>query len=147
MSKKYEVIRELVDRDFKRLSGVRKETFKKMVEVVINYEETRKRIIGRPQKLSYEDQILMMLEYLREYRTYYHIAINYGISESNCYKIIKKIEEILIKSKEFRLPDRKEMLNKDTGIKVILIDTTETPIERPKKNRDCIIPGKRKDIR
>ncbi len=32
--------------------------------------------------------LLMVLEYLREYRTYFHIGQSYGMSESNCFKII-----------------------------------------------------------
>jgi hypothetical protein len=146
MGKKYEEIKNITDGNFKRLTGVMKATFKKMVEAVIGYEEYRKRVLGRPLKLSYEDQVLIMLEYLREYRTYYHIAADYGISESNCYKIVKKVEDILIKSKEFSLPVRKEMTKSDSEIKVILIDATETPIERPKKNRNFIIRGKRSGI-
>lgn len=144
---KYEKIRDRNDGDFKRLTGVRKATFQKMVELVVTYEKERKKLPGRPMKLSYENQILMMLEYLREYRTYYHIAADYGISEANCYKLIKKIENILIKSDCFRLPDRKELAKSDTEIEVILIDATETPIERPKKNRNFITQVKRSGIR
>ncbi|MBK2044740.1 transposase family protein, partial [Allofrancisella guangzhouensis] len=29
---------------------------------------------GKPNKLSIEDMLLMALEYLREYRTYFHIS-------------------------------------------------------------------------
>ena len=70
MRKKYEEIKNIADGNFKRLTGVKKATFKKMVEVIIRYEEYRKKVSGRPLKLSYEDQFLIMLEYLREYRTY-----------------------------------------------------------------------------
>ncbi|KIC73168.1 hypothetical protein DB42_CG00010, partial [Neochlamydia sp. EPS4] len=41
---------------------------------------------------------------------------------------------------------RKELLKSDTEYEVILIDATETPIERPKKNKSAIIQGKRKNI-
>ncbi|KJV52299.1 DDE superendonuclease family protein [Orientia tsutsugamushi str. Gilliam] len=34
----------------------------------------------------------MALEYLREYRTYFHIGQNYGISESSAYKAVKWVE-------------------------------------------------------
>jgi hypothetical protein len=37
---------------------------------------------GKPNTLSIEDQLLMMLEYWREYRTYFHIAQSYGPSET-----------------------------------------------------------------
>ncbi len=55
--KQYEAIKDIDAKDFKRLTGIRRETFKKMFEVVVKHEEARKRIIGRPQKLRYEDQI------------------------------------------------------------------------------------------
>ena len=44
-----------------------------------------------------EDRVLMTLEYMREYRTYFHIGASYGISESSAYRNIKWIEDILIK--------------------------------------------------
>ena len=89
----------------------------------------------------------MMPEYSREYRTYYHIAADYGISEADCYKLIKKTEDILVKSECFRLPDRKKLAESDTEIEVILTDATETPTERPEKNRNFITQVKRSGIR
>ena len=62
MIKKYEEIKNIADGNCKRLIGVKKAIFKKMVEVIIRYEEYRKKVSGRPLKLSYEDQILIMLE-------------------------------------------------------------------------------------
>jgi hypothetical protein len=41
---------------------------------------------GRKRKLSVREQLMMTLEYLREYRTYFHIENSYGISESSAYK-------------------------------------------------------------
>ena len=143
---KYKNIKDRSDGDFKRLTGVRKMTFQKMVELVVIHEKERKRRPGRPLKLSYENQVLMMLEYFREYRTYYHIAADYGISEADCYKLIRKTEDIVMKSGCFRLPDRKELAKSDSEIRVILIDATETPIERPKKNRNFITQVKRSGI-
>lgn len=144
---KYEEIKDRSGKDFKRLTGVRKATFLKMVETVITHENERKKISGRPLKLSYEDQVLMTLEYNREYRTYFHIGTDYGMSEANCYKLIKKTEDILIISEDFRLPDRKKLAESDTEIRGILVDVTETPIERPKKNRNFITQVKRSGIR
>ncbi len=93
---RYEEIKDMSNGDFKRLTGVRKATFRKMVEAVIKHEKERKKISGRPLKLSYEDQLLMTLGYNREYRTYFHISADYGMSEADCYKLVKKTEDILV---------------------------------------------------
>jgi len=75
----------------------------------------------------------MSLEYIREYRTYFHIATSYGISESVAYKIVRWVEDTLIKDPVFALPGRKALLKSDMEYEVLLIDASETPIERPKK--------------
>ena len=142
---KYQNISKLSDKDFKRRTGVERRTFNKMCELVKESEQKRKKVSGRPQKLSYEDQVLMTLEYLREYRTYFYIALDYGISESNCYKIIKKIEDILINSKEFKLPKRLQSFS-DDEIEVVLIDVTESPVERPKKSRESTTQARKRSI-
>ena len=56
------------------------------------------------------------------------------------------VEDTLIKHPDFALPGRKELLKSDAEYDVILIDATETPIERPKKNKRLITQGKRKSI-
>jgi hypothetical protein len=75
----------------------------------------------------------MTLEYWREYRTFFHIAQAYGISETTCNDRIRSIEDILIRSKHFQLPSKKETIYSNNEIEVIIVDATETPIERPKK--------------
>ena len=124
----------LRDAQFRRKTGVKRNTFNKMVEVVKEAEEKRKKILGRPLKLSDENQVLMTLEYLREYRTYFSLGQIYDLSEANTYKIVKKVEDILIKSKEFRLPNRKEVYE-NPNIEAIVVDAAELIIERPKKNK------------
>ena len=75
----------------------------------------------------------MALEYIREYRTYFHIAKSYGVSESSSYKTIKWIEDTLIKDPLFSLPGRKALLKSDMEYELILVDASESPCERPKK--------------
>jgi hypothetical protein len=130
---KYEHIQVLSDESFRRATGVKKKTFNRMLEIIKQEEVKRKKQGGRPNKLSVEDRLLMTLEYLREYRTFFHISKSYGISESSCYDNIQHIENALIKDGTFNLPKRKEMLMSDTPIEIVLIDASETPIERPKK--------------
>lgn len=138
MAMKFEKIRQFSDAKFRRITGVKSATFGKMVEIVKNDVAEKKNQQaapgGRKPKLSVEDQVLMTLEYLREYRTYAHIGASYGISETRAFENIRRVENLLIKSKEFRLPGRKALLKSDNEFEVILIDATESPIERPKKN-------------
>ena len=85
----------------------------------------------------------MALEYIREYRTYFHVSASYKISESACYRNIRWIEDVLIKHPDFALPGRKALLKSDMEYDIILIDATVTPIERPKKNKSIITQGRR----
>ena len=130
---KYEKIKDYTLEEFRRLTGVKKSTFDKMVGILNDAEKTKKARGGKSNKLSMEDRLLMTLEYLREYRTYFHVASSYGISESSCYRNIKWIEDTLIKHPDFALPGKKVLVKNDMKYEVVLIDATETPIERPKK--------------
>ncbi len=131
---KHEKLQTLTEVAFRRATGVKKKTFTLMVDVIEKAEaERKKKKPGRPKKLSVEDRLLMTLGYLREYRTYFHIAQSYGVAESVCYENIRAIENILIKSGAFSLPKRKEMVMSEDPIEIILIDAAESPIERPKK--------------
>lgn len=141
---KYDNVETLNNSQFRRRTGIHKQTFADMVEIISTHESKRKKLSGRPQKLSYEDQVLMTVEYLREYRTYFHIATEYGVSEANAYKIIKKVEDILIKDGTFSLPERTRDLSDDT-IEVILVDVSESPIERPKKTKNDTILARKSD--
>ncbi len=87
----------------------------------------------------------MALESIREYRTYFHVAASYQISESACYRNIRWIEDVLIKHPDFALPGRKALLKSDIEYDVILIDATETPIERPKKNKNAITQERKRN--
>jgi len=132
---KYEQIKGLEEEKFRRLTGVKKETFDKMVSILGEAEIKKKAKGGRKNKLRIEDRLLMALEYIREYRTYFHVSQSYGVSESTAYDTIKWIEDTLIKHRDFGLPGRKALLKSDIEYEVILIDATETPIERPKKKK------------
>ena len=142
---KYKQVKNLKDVEFRRLTGIKKKTFDLMISILEKAEIKKMEKGGRPNKLSMPDRLLMALEYLREYRTYFHVATSYGISESNCFQAIRWIENTLVASGKFSLPGRKELLKSDMEYETILIDVTESPIERPKKNKDTIIQEKRKD--
>ena len=106
---RYEEAMNLTDEKFRRLTGVKKATFIKMVAILQEAHSIKKARGGRPNKISLEDILLMSLEYLREYRTYFHIAGSYGLSESYAYKLIRWTEDTLIKSGAFSLPGKKAL--------------------------------------
>jgi hypothetical protein len=138
----YETIQHLKDNDFKRLTGVQRETFNQMLSII----EKGLRNFGRPPKLSRADQLLMTLMYWREYRTEFHIAQSYGVSEATVCRTIHKVEDALVRSKKFRLPGKKALQTSDTVFEVVLVDVSEQPVERPKKAKNGITAVKRSDI-
>ena len=138
---RYETIQTLKDTDFKRLTGVMRETFAQMLKVI----EKGLGKFGRPPKLSRADQLLMTLMYWREYRTEFHIAQSYGVSEATVCRTIHKVEDVLVRSKKFRLPGKKALQPSNTVFEVVLVDVSEQLVERPKKARKSTIAAKRGD--
>lgn len=134
---------------FKRLTGVKPTTFIEMTLFVINYKQEQRKDSkrGRQSKLSIEDQLLMLLMYYREYRTFLHISKSYGISEMHCWRIITTIEKILLQSPSFHLPGKKALHNGNNNFEVIVVDVSEHPVERPQKNSNTITLAKRNVIR
>jgi len=147
---KWEDIKDNNPTTFKRLIGVSRDTFEKMVSEAIGLlPASTHKVAGKKRgpkpKLSMGNQLLMLLMYYREYRTFLHISATFGISEAQCWRIITWLEKTLLKSELFHLKGKKRLLSED-NFEVILVDVTESPIERPKKNKGSIILGKRRDI-
>jgi len=140
---KYENIQNYSDERFRRVTGVHRPTFAKMMEILRPKLTEKLSRGGRKPALSLEEMLLAALEYWREYRTYAHIAASYGIHESNMYRLIKWIENVLVKDGTFSFPGKKALLKSDTEYEVVLIDATETPVERPKRGKNIGIPAKR----
>jgi len=69
------------------------------------------------------------------------------LSESTAYKTIGWVEDTLIKSGAFSLPGRKALLKSQMNYEAVLVDATETPIERPKKNRGAFIQERKSATR
>ena len=132
----YDHIKTLVDEEFRRLTGVKRSTFNQMILLLSGAEKAQKIKSGKPHKLCMEDRLLLTLEYLREYRTYFHITSSYGVHETTAIRISRWVEDVLVKSKEFSLPGRKALLKSDMEYEVILVDAAESPCERPKKRSE-----------
>lgn len=132
----YREIAFLSEGEFKRLCGVSRKTFSAMVEVVRPALDRRGRKGGQA-KLSVEDQLLVALEYWREYRSQFHIGVSWGLHETTVGRIIRKVEDLLVKCGKFRLPSQRQLYQPGWEGMVMMVDVGEIEIERPKKNRNA----------
>lgn len=138
----YEQIKDLKPDDFKRACGVHPQTFDTMLHVL--RENVQKKIKpGRPAKLSLANQLCMTRQDWREYRPYFHLGLSWGVTESVVCRTVQRMENLLIKSKEFHLPGKKTVHAGGTQFEVIVVDVAESPIERPQKNSGATTAGRR----
>lgn len=136
---KYSALSCLSKTKFRRYTGLHRDNFDIIVLIIEKYDCEMKEKQGRPSNLSTADQVLMLLEYYRENRTFFHLGVSYGLHESNVQRTIIKLEDILMLSGYFRLEGKKALLS-DKYLKTILIDVTETPAQRPKKKEETRNP-------
>lgn len=132
---------------FQRRFGIKIETLKAMVSALENFKsENQKDKRGRRTILTLEEQVLVTLEYWREYRTYFHIGTTWGVSESTICRIVTDIESTLMKTGKFRIPGKKALLKDSDYPEFVVMDVTETTIERPKKKNRRDITQERKSV-
>jgi len=94
---------------------------------------------GRKSEVTLANRLLLALLYLRHYPAFDRLGEQFHISESYACKIYHQICDILVKV--LKLKNRKALL--EQPVKVILIDVTEQPIERPTRGRRNTIPVKK----
>jgi hypothetical protein len=132
----YSELQQLSDGEFKRLCGVSRSTFAEMVEV-LHPDLERQGRRGGQAKLSVEDQLLVALEYWREYRSQFHIGVSWGLHETTVGRIVRKVENLLVQCGKFRLPSQRQLYKPGWEWKVMVVDVGEMEIERPQKNRNA----------
>ena len=145
----YEDITNKSEAIFKRLVGVSRVVFDRMVDESnrlqpVSTHKDKGRLRGPKPKLSMETKVLMLLMYYREYHTFLHISTTFGISEAQCWRIITDLEKRLIQRNLFHVKGKKQLLS-EAHFEVVIVDVAESPIERPKKNNENIILVKRND--
>jgi predicted DNA-binding protein YlxM (UPF0122 family) len=132
---------------FKRLFGVKKDTYNKMLEILQEAYEKLHTWGGKPTtKLHVEDKLLLALQYHREYRSMEHIGFDYDVVKSAVHDAIVWVEDTLIREGTFRLPGKKSLIAGEQKPKTVLVDVTEHPIERPKKSRETTTPARKNNI-
>ena len=85
-------------------------------------------------RLSLENQLCLTLSYWREYRTFFHLGLTYGVHESNAYRIVNRVESRLAASGYLDLVKPTAEDKPPSAVSVIL-DASEVAIERPKKTK------------
>ncbi|MHB9292561.1 hypothetical protein Holit_01662 [Hollandina sp. SP2] len=132
---------------FKRLYGVKPDTFEKMKRILQKAFDVLHRNGGKPPQLTVEDKLYIALKYLREYRTMESIGADYGVGKSAVCDAIQWVENTLAKDKTFRLPDKKILKKGGTPIEYIVVEVTESPINRPPKTKTSGIRARSNVIR
>ncbi len=84
-----------------------------MSEILTKAEWLKRRKGGHKSKLNIEDKLFLALEYLREYRTYFHIAQDFGVHETTAIRISRWVEDTLIQDRTFSLPGKKALIQSD----------------------------------
>jgi len=143
MENKYEKTKNLSSKNFKRIIGVKRNIFNEMAIVLAMAFALKHKQGGRNPKLSIENQLLLTLEYWRQYVTFAELGFNYGVSESVAHDIVTWVENVLIQSGKYALPGKKAFLD-DRSLEIVLLDVTENPIERPKKNENATYTGRQR---
>jgi hypothetical protein len=132
---------------FKRLYGVTPETFEKMKGILQKEYDKLHREGGKPPKLTVEDKLFIVLKYLREYRTMESIGADYQVCKSTVSETVRWVEDALRKAPDFKLPGKKVLKEETSSIEYVVVDVTESPIQRPKKNKKSGIPARKSAIR
>lgn len=130
---------------FLRITGVSIEEFEIIVQKATplwkKKIENVKIVSGRPYGLgSLENHLLCLLIYYRTYLTQEFLGFLFDVDDSCVSRSLRRVAKVLspalgIKKKRFVL---------EQEAKDIIIDCTEHPIERPKKNQKKYYSGKKK---
>jgi hypothetical protein len=142
-----ERIDRMASNKYKEIFGVEKQIFDRLLRL-LEIADTfgRKNNAGRKAQLSVLDKLVITLQYWREYRTYRHIAFDYGVGKSTIGEAIIWVENTIIASGYCNLKSSRELRDNPEKIKVAIVDVTEQEIERPKRGRKNGIPARKSDI-
>ena len=129
---KFEQITGLNRTSYRRRTGIYPETFHEMHEVLQAWE-SRKKKPGRPPALSVAEQLILTLEFWREYRTCFYQGQDWGVHETAAECAVERVESALLASRRFSLPGKRSLITEEAVQNAVLVDVSEVPCERPKK--------------
>ena len=129
---------------FHRLTGVKADTFLKMVRILTPFWERqllKKKLSGRPYGVGeLDDHLLVLLIIYRCHITQDFLGLIFGVNKTCICRTLQRIE-----------PIAKKVLGVKPSIKInkqeaeaLLVDATEQTVERPKKGQELYYSGKKK---
>jgi len=74
------------------------------------------------------------------------MGTNCGLDETSVLRIVRKVENILIKSGLFNVAGKKQLYLQDSELEILVVDVAEHEIERPKKSKKDTIVANRSAI-
>jgi hypothetical protein len=139
----YKIAQKLSLEHFKRRLAGQRSTFHQLVKALKPFWRPTAKPAAKP-KLVLQERVLVCLEYWREYRTYFHIGSRWSLSESTVCRIVRWVEDHLMRCRQFRLAGKKQLVRGFGTPSVVVMDVTEPPIERPKRRQRQFYSGKKK---
>lgn len=124
---KYNKLKNMTDKKFKRKVGIPRVVFEILVEILLMELKEKHKKGGRKPDLTVEDILLLTLTYYRDYNTYFQLGFDFGIDESNAYRWQQWCEKILIKYFDGMINVKEININHEH-----LVDVMECTIQRPK---------------
>ncbi|GHV54651.1 hypothetical protein AGMMS49579_15660 [Spirochaetia bacterium] len=70
------------------------------------------------------------------------VGVDYGVSKSTVCETIQWVEDTLKRDKTFCLPGKRMLKEAENTIEYIVVDVTESPIQRPKKTKSVLFGEK-----
>jgi len=142
-----EKLLKLNDEDFKLHTGLRKNTFYKILNyLTIEFDKCHEK--GSKRGIGVTCRFVLAITYWRDYRPMRQMGLDYDVPKSTVCDSIKWVEITLSKWNVIKLEDIKLEIKKveEKGIKVetIIGDVTEQPKERPVINQEVDYSGKKK---
>jgi hypothetical protein len=131
---------------YKEIFGIEKYVFDRLLRLLEGADAfQRKSNAGRKPRLSVLDKLVITLMYWREYRTYRHIAFDYGVGKSTIGEVVIWVENTIITSGLCNLKSARDLRENTSKIKIAIVDVTEQEIERPKRGSKIGIQARKSD--
>ena len=130
--------------NFRRITGLRLETFDKLVQKVRplfeKLEESKLRHGRRSHLPTLEDKLLCVLVYYRTYISHVFLGYLFNLHNSNICRLLRKMEPLLAK----KISIKKDRTLTPEKVLRILADVSEQPTQRPTKRQKKSYSGKKK---